>query len=673
MFRKAQLRLFAIITGILILVFAAVLIAVNVITKTVSQRQSMKVLKEIAQGVEYDDNTSTFTFIRDDKHRDHHEDEPPEKPPGEPGNDEPYPKDDPTHENNEATKDEKKTESTTKEKVTDGTTGQNKTQPSQQPDTQSNTASPETSQQVTPQTESPKTQAQTRDDTTEAPKTDSPTPQATEAPKTQAQPQTTAPSQHQTIVTTTVPNGPPEPPPRPWGEDDWHNRDHNDNPFGPHYWNDFYYDSYSNEPYEECEQPYYNNYRGSGTDGEEVPSETTSAYDEQEYDTEDDDDSVGTELSNGLYTGEIVQLGNNTSSTTKEKTTESPTSMFDDMRPKGEEVPKSLGSIDFFIVMADENGQYLAQLNNEDLEQSVAQNYINAILKENATSGMVNNYQFYRLGKDNGTLMVFTDKTGELAMLKQLFRTTVIIGIISLIVLSAVAYFISLRIMQPLKTAFNKQKQFISDASHELKTPLTVISANADVLSGEIGENKWLTYIKSQTDRMNLLVNELLNLTRLENNTSQFERADFDLSKAINNTALPFECKAFESNKKLELNVEEGMTVNGSERHIKQMAAIFIDNAIKYSNDGGTIIVTLKKVGDKKMFSVYNTGSGIKEEEKEKIFERFYRSDDSRTHLTDGGYGLGLPIAKSIIDKHKFKLTVDNHEGQSICFIVTMP
>lgn len=668
MFRKAQLRLFAIITGILILVFTAVLIAVNVITKNVSQRQSMKVLKEIAQGVEYDDNTSTFTFSRDKKQQ-HHDDEPPYKPTGEPGNDEPFGKDDPNRGTDGTTKDEKKSESTTKEKTTDGTTGQNKTQPAQQPDTQDDTASPETSQQQTPQTESPQSQAQPQETPTEAPKTNAPSQQVTEAPKTQTQPQTTAPQQP---VTTAPPDKPQnEQPTKPWENDDWRDpyddREPDDYPFGPHYWDDFIYDYYSNEP-DDCEQQYYDYYRGSVSD---APEETTAdpAADESVYDNSAD--ALETDLSSSLYDGSIVQLGN--TSTTEPKPTEPPSSVFDDMRPTDNEVPKSLGSIDFFIVMADENGKYLSQLNNDDLDQSVAQNYINAILDEKATSGMVNNYQFYRLGKDNGTLMVFTDKTSEMAMLKQLLRTTVIIGIISLIILSAVAYFISLKIMHPLKIAFNKQKQFISDASHELKTPLTVISANADVLSGEIGENKWLTYIKSQTDRMNLLVNELLNLTRLENNTSQFERTDFDLSKAINNTALPFECKAFESNKKLELNIEEGMTVNGSERHIKQMAAIFIDNAIKYSNDGGKIIVTLKKVGDKKMFSVYNTGNGIKEAERDKIFERFYRSDDSRTHQAEGGYGLGLPIAKSIIDKHKFKLTVDNHEGQSICFIVTMP
>ena len=322
--------------------------------------------------------------------------------------------------------------------------------------------------------------------------------------------------------------------------------------------------------------------------------------------------------------------------------------------------------------MADNDGNYLDMMNNDDLDEGTAQNYISAILKEKASSGMLENkYQFYQMKKNNGTLIVFTDKSAEFNMLSKLIRTTIIIGTGSLIFLAAAAYFLSKKIMQPLKSAFEKQKQFVSDASHELKTPLTVISANADVLAGEIGENRWLTYIKSQTDRMNVLVNDLLNLTRLENNSGEFVRRDFDLSKAITNTALPFECQAFESNKKFEVDIEEGLTINGSERHIKQMAAIFIDNALKYSNEGGIVKVGLKKQGDKKVFSIYNTGTGVKAKDKDKIFERFYRSDESRNRAT-GGYGLGLAIAKSIIDKHKFKVYVDNEEGKSICFIITM-
>ena len=360
----------------------------------------------------------------------------------------------------------------------------------------------------------------------------------------------------------------------------------------------------------------------------------------------------------GFYGESYAPYSNTGSSTPKNKTSV-------------EAIPENIGSIKYFAIMADTNGKYLATLYNDYIIDERAQRYTSAIINDRKDTGMINSYQYYRASKPNGTIMILTDKSSEKDMLNQLKRTTIIVGIIALIVLSVLAYFLSKKSIQPIREAFDKQKQFVSDASHELKTPLTVISTNADVLEGEIGDNKWLAYIKSQTDRMSVLVNDLLNLTRLENSNNELERRYFNLSKAIANTALPFECQAFESNKKFEVNIEDNIMLSGSEKHIKQMAAIFIDNALKYSNDGGTIQVTLKRSGERKLFSVYNTGQGIKEADTEKIFERFYRSDESRNRAT-GGYGLGLAIAKSVADKHKFKIHVLNQPGKSVCFIVTM-
>lgn len=335
------------------------------------------------------------------------------------------------------------------------------------------------------------------------------------------------------------------------------------------------------------------------------------------------------------------------------------------------QVPKSLGSIDFFIIMADSEGQYLAKLNNDDMSDETAQKYADMIFSHKKENGMADSFQYHREPKKNGVLMVLTDRTAEIDMMNKLKRTTFLVGIISMILLSVASYYLSGLIVRPLKDTFDKQKQFISDASHELKTPLTVISTNADVLSGEIGENRWLTYIQDQAARMNVLVNDLLSLTRLENKSSDFVLRDFNLSQAILGTALPFECQAFDAGKNFVVSVDEGISITGSEQHIRQMAGIFIDNALKYSKPRGTVRVALTKEDGKAVFSVYNTGQGVREEEKYRIFERFYRSDESRNRAT-GGYGLGLSIAKSIIDKHKFKLIVENNEGRSICFVVVM-
>ena len=427
------------------------------------------------------------------------------------------------------------------------------------------------------------------------------------------------------------------------------------------------------------DNPWYDKFKDS--DKSDTPksesgdeSKYEAYYDAKQYKEEAGQEDTADEPSLVLTAGgegyELRLLSYSETSATTSKTSNT----YDKSSAKSskvEEIPRKLGSIEYFAIMADKNGKYLATLYNDQISDAKAQKYISPILNDEQDTGMINTYQYYRASKSNGTMLVMTDKTYEEGVFIKVKRVTVVVGLTALIILSVLAYFFSKKSIQPIKIAFDKQKQFVSDASHELKTPLTVISTNADVLEGEIGENKWLNYIKSQTDRMSVLVNDLLNLTRLENSNNELEKRYFNLSKAIANTALPFECQAFESNKKFEVNIEDNIMFNGSEKHIKQMAAIFIDNALKYSNDGGTVQVTLKRSGDKKLFSVYNTGEGIKENDTEKIFERFYRSDESRNRAT-GGYGLGLAIAKSIVDKHKMKIHVLNQPGKGVCFIVTM-
>ncbi len=600
MFRKAQLKFFAIIVSILLAVFITVLGSVNLIMKAVMERQSRNVLRQIAEGVEYDDLTSTFTFV----HPDH----------------EPFKPDDKIPPRLETT-----TTTVTSILVTTTTSIVTTT-----------VTTTKTHEETTVRTEP---EPETGDEPGTVPEETDPMPPSSEpdTPPPDTQPTTTFPASE-------PPSG------YPWENDrppDWGWRP----PPGDQDWGDYDYPQYGPpgrfDPFQQKDQQNADYYDDGRQDGFSGTSNESSAA------------------------GSIMPLENALAVPEKMGTAKKDGLLPKGERPGAEPVPRSLGTIDFFIIMSDNNGRYLSVLNNDELSQETAQKYISKILDSKAETGTLNQYQFYQLKKDNGTLMVLTDKSAEIDMLNKLIRTTVTIGAAAFLLLSVAAFFLSVQIVKPLRIAFEKQKQFVSDASHELKTPVTVISANADVLSGEIGENKWLTYIKSQTERMNVLVNDLLNLTRLENNTADFIRVDFNLSKAVVNTALPFECQAFETNKKFIVDVDKDIMINGSEKHIKQMAAIFIDNALKYSGDGGTVRVTLKNAGDKKIFTVFNTGKGIHESEKDKIFERFYRSDESRNRAT-GGYGLGLAIAKSIIDKHKFKISVDTREGESVSFVITM-
>lgn len=629
MFKKVQLKFFAIITSILLALFIGVLVSINLIMEAVMQRQSKVVLKQIASSIEYDEKTETFIYTPEPEDK--------KSPPDERQ----------SGDNTKTQPDEDKT----RQNVQTSTEIPEKDQ--EPPASQSVTTEPydkSSSEESIAATENDKPQENIQTSSADAPEpTESPTAAGTE-PTEQSTSQ--SPEAEETPDVSPPQDDPFFPP----------NMDNEfpppDEPFLP--WDEEHPDR--NEPH--VQDPESNGFYDYPLP--DFRDRRTDEYAEPEsFSTETDLDGIAAPLS----ADQAKPLEGYTIITNAPKTV---WTAENNAAKRGTfPVPKSMGSIEFFVIMADKNGNFLASLNNDELDSSVAQQYVSAILKNGASCGMLNSYQFCRLDKSNGTVMVFTDKSAELDMLDQLMHTTILIGIISFALLSVLAFFLSKKSIQPIKIAFEKQKQFVSDASHELKTPLTIISANADVLTDEIGENKWLTYIKAQTARMNVLVNDLLNLTRLENNTSDFIFSEFDLSKAIENTALPFECQAFEDNKTFNIDIQEGLTVNGSERHIKQMAAIFIDNALKYSNDGGSVQITLSAQGDKKTLSVFNTGCGIRDDEKNKIFERFYRSDDSRARTT-GGYGLGLAIAKSIIDKHKFKVTVDNVEGVSIRFNVIM-
>jgi signal transduction histidine kinase len=222
-----------------------------------------------------------------------------------------------------------------------------------------------------------------------------------------------------------------------------------------------------------------------------------------------------------------------------------------------------------------------------------------------------------------------------------------------------------------VRNAFENQQRFISDASHELKTPLTVISANADVLESEIGTNKWLNNIKSQSNVMNGLVHDLLDLAKFEETAADMVTGQFNLSNLVLNKALEFECTAFEAGKTFEQDIQPDIMYNGNEDSIIHLVTILMDNAIRHSDENGLIRVSLTTEGNKKILTVYNTGNSIKHNEMDKIFNRFYRSDESRSRAT-GGYGLGLAIAKSVADAHNGTITANGEEGKWISFTVIL-
>lgn len=275
--------------------------------------------------------------------------------------------------------------------------------------------------------------------------------------------------------------------------------------------------------------------------------------------------------------------------------------------------------------------------------------------------------QFYRRTE---TGLIVLDARLDFLSASGVLRSTILIAAASCLLLSLLAWLLIRRMVQPVEDAFTRQKQFVSDASHELKTPLAVISANAEVLEQEIGENEYLGYIRSEVHRTDTLVNNLLTLARMDRG-AEAAMGRFDLSRALLDVTLPFESTVYEAGKTMETDIPEGIDCTGNEDMVKQLAVILLSNALKYSDDGGRIEVSLKARGKQRELRVFNTGKAIAPEDQEHIFDRFWRADPAHGRET-GGHGLGLAIARTIVDAHRGKITVDSRESFGTAFTVTL-
>lgn len=299
-------------------------------------------------------------------------------------------------------------------------------------------------------------------------------------------------------------------------------------------------------------------------------------------------------------------------------------------------------------------------------------NYAISVSKRKSDSGIVGKY-IYKVRKlgNSGINVTLMENEDIVFNIKFKIIFSVSIGIVSIIVVYILAKKVSKTIVKPIEETLEKQKQFISDASHELKTPLAVIEANSDVLEDKVGKNKWITYIQNEVKSMNKLVNDLLLLAKIENVDNLKEYEKFDLSKEAEIIFSMFESMAYEKDVKLNNNIEKNITINGRKEDIEHILSTLIDNAIKHAEAQKEVIVELYKEKDKIVMQVKNMGEAIPEEEREKIFERFYRIDKSRNR-NEKRYGLGLSIAKSTVEKYKGKIEVDFKDGFTI-FKVLLP
>lgn len=310
--------------------------------------------------------------------------------------------------------------------------------------------------------------------------------------------------------------------------------------------------------------------------------------------------------------------------------------------------------------------------NSGDLVDKEITEYAIKVSKLNKESGIIGKYIYkVRRIKPNTINVMLMENEEAILQARVILISSICISILSLIIIYIIAKKISKSIVQPVEETFEKQKQFIQDASHELKTPLAVIEANADVLENEVKDNKWLMYIQNEVESMNKLINELLLLAKIENIDNVKEYKEFDLSKEVEIISSMFESMAYEKNVIFNSDIQKDIALNGSKEDIEHILSTLIDNAIKHTEPKKEVIVGLKKERNDIILEVKNMGDPIPEEEREKIFERFYRVDKSRNRK-EKRYGLGLAIAKSTIEKYNGKIEVLYKDSFTV-FKVTIP
>lgn len=345
----------------------------------------------------------------------------------------------------------------------------------------------------------------------------------------------------------------------------------------------------------------------------------------------------------------------------------------DDFRPGLQKI-QWFNDMRIFSVSYDFSGNLLhvSTGNNPNLTEDDLIELTDRILVKPKEKGRISGYLYLYEKTDETSSVYLLDYTPENSISSRLTLLCLWVGLFGMLFIFILVIFLSKWVTKPVQLAFDRQKQFIADASHELKTPLTIITANAEVLQSSLPDNKWLGYILEQSNRMKLLINNLLDLAKLDSFSEKQNFTPIDLSKTIRNAALSFESLAYEYNKQYSMNIDDNLSILGNESQIKQLITILLDNAFKYSDEHGCITVSLTSCGEKKQLLVRNTGKGISTKDQKRIFERFYRSDSSRSRGS-GGYGLGLSIAQSIVKSHKGHISVKSDGNTYTEFTILLP
>ena len=342
----------------------------------------------------------------------------------------------------------------------------------------------------------------------------------------------------------------------------------------------------------------------------------------------------------------------------------------------------------YFSVMMDDNGNVstidTGKIAGTDTDE--AAEYAVKALASGKTEGFMGQYRFTLKEADSGRLIIFLYCGRGLSNFHSVLFISTAISIAGMLAVFLLLVFFSGRIVKPVSESYDKQKRFITDAGHELKTPLTIIDADAELVELECGGSEWLDDIRKQTKRLTSLTNDLIYLAKMEEGQRNTVKIEFPLSDVVEETAEAFRARAINENKKLELDIQPGISYIGDEKAVRQLISILVDNAVKYADGEGNIKVSLTKVGKLSSeprqtlsakgargikLEVYNTCEHISKDSVKHLFERFYRAEQSHNSQT-GGYGIGLSVAKAVVEAHGGRIGEYTEDEKSLKITVVM-
>lgn len=329
----------------------------------------------------------------------------------------------------------------------------------------------------------------------------------------------------------------------------------------------------------------------------------------------------------------------------------------------------------FFSVVLDEAGKIVSADLSRITSVGDAEAKAFAVNAYNGRSdnGFEKHYRYTKTTEGSNTRITFLDCKRSLDNYHSFLLASVTISLVGYVITFVAVYFLAGRIIRPISESYEKQKRFITDASHEIKTPLTIINANVDILEMELGNNECLSDIHHQIGRLRGFTDDLVMLTRMEEARDSLSMIDFPISEIAQDTAYPFIAIAKQQNKAFYCHIQPMLTIKGNAKAVEQLISLLLDNAMKYSNKNGNVALTLNQINRSVILSVYNTTSFLVDSSSlTNVFDRFFRQDGSR-NSSSGGYGIGLSIAKAITDAHNGKISASTEDGYSFRITVSFP